>query len=521
MTIKFNVSGQIITRIDNNVPVADSRRYIDFEFEFSPEWDGVNKTAVISVGNSSPYYILVTDDKINAESLPVFTAGEWKVAVFGGDLITSNSAPVMFVPSGLKDGKTPAEPPEDIYGQILSLAMEAKETADSVRSDADSGLFDGKDGEASAEYIAIGEQVASNASQVALDKGIVGGYKNEVADAKTVILAKVAEAEGYKNNAQERAGVATEQANIAKIQADIATSKANTATEKLNQINAKAAEVAENTSEVVLKATQVAGNTATVVQKAAEVESDRAEVAANKLVVDNHAAVVEANKDIVVNKTADLNSKVSTVISKAAEVANNAGKVAADKGVVAADKAVVVSKAAEALQSALNALASEENAHTSAGNAKESETSALGAMGVAVQAMTDLLAMMGEDIATLTDGKLTPSQIPDLSINDVFEVADTDEMLTLTAQRGDCALIIPDDVVTDSYILSADDASVLANWKKLGVSYVANAGHAVTSDNAENASKINNKRLVAMTESQYEVAVKDESTFYAVVPDEE
>ena len=139
----------------------------------------------------------------------------------------------------------------------------------------------------------------------------------------------------------------------------------------------------------------------------------------------------------------------------------------------------------------------------------------------AMQAMTDLLAMMGEDIATLTDGKLTPSQIPDISINDVFEVADTDEMLTLTAQRGDCALIIPDDVVTDSYILSADDASVLANWKKLGVSYVANAGHAVTSDNAENANKINNKRLVAMTESQYEVAVKDESTFYAVVPDEE
>ena len=35
----------------------------------------------------------------------------------------------------------------------------------------------------------------------------------------------------------------------------------------------------------------------------------------------------------------------------------------------------------------------------------------------AMQAMTDLLAMMGEDIATLTDGKLTPSQIPDISIN--------------------------------------------------------------------------------------------------------
>jgi hypothetical protein len=140
----------------------------------------------------------------------------------------------------------------------------------------------------------------------------------------------------------------------------------------------------------------------------------------------------------------------------------------------------------------------------------------------AMQAMTDLLAMMGEDIATLTDGKLTPSQIPDLSINDVFEVADTDEMLTLTAQRGDCALIIPDDVVTDSYILAADDPTVLANWKKLGVSYVANAGHALTADNATNATKINGHGLVRFdTLAELEAAVKIEGTLYYAPYDEE
>ena len=215
------------------------------------------------------------------------------------------------------------------------------------------------------------------------------------------------------------------------------------------------------------------------------------------------------------------------VTEKHTEVLAAAEQVDGDKRTVAADKQTVLEKAAEALQSAANALASQQAAKTSEDNAKESETSALGAMGVAVQAMTDLLAMMGEDIATLTDGKLTPSQIPDISINDVFEVDEgTEEMLTLTAQKGDCALIMGVDeednpIVTDSYILAADDPTVLANWKKLGVSYVANAGHALTADNAGNANKINNKRLVAMTESQYEVAVKDESTFYAVVPDEE
>ena len=134
----------------------------------------------------------------------------------------------------------------------------------------------------------------------------------------------------------------------------------------------------------------------------------------------------------------------------------------------------------------------------------------------ATQAMADLLAMLGSDIATLTNGKLTPSQIPALSINDVFSVIDIDAMVLLTAQRGDVALIIPDDVVTDSYMLSADDPAVLANWKKLGVSYVANAGHAQTADTATDSTMINGHRVVYMTQAQYDVAVKDPDTVYMV-----
>lgn len=139
--------------------------------------------------------------------------------------------------------------------------------------------------------------------------------------------------------------------------------------------------------------------------------------------------------------------------------------------------------------------------------------------GVSLQAMTDFLAMLGKDIATLTDGKLTPSQIPALSINDVFDVASEAELLTLTAERGDCALVIADDVVTDSYILAADDPTEMSNWKKLGVSYVANAGHSVTADNATNADKINNKRIVSMTQAQYDIAALDDDTYYYVDPE--
>jgi hypothetical protein len=143
------------------------------------------------------------------------------------------------------------------------------------------------------------------------------------------------------------------------------------------------------------------------------------------------------------------------------------------------------------------------------------------------QAMTDFLNMLGTDVATLTNGKLTPSQIPDISINDVFEVDDTEEMLTLTAQKGDCALIMGVDeednpIVTDSYLLAANDATVLANWKKLGVSYVANAGHALTADNATNATKINGHGLVRFdTLAELEAAVKIEGTLYYAPYDEE
>lgn len=214
-------------------------------------------------------------------------------------------------------------------------------------------------------------------------------------------------------------------------------------------------------------------------------------------------------------------------ILKAHEYMTTAGEYADDAAQSAAAAKVSEDNAAEsedaASEKAETAAEEAKNAGDSADDAAQSAAEALNYANAAnaskteaAQALSDLLAMMGVDIATLTNGKLTPSQIPDLSINDVFLVSNTDEMLALNAQRGDCALIMADDeVVSDSYILSADDPTVLANWKKLGVSYVSNAGHAETADYAENANKINNHRLVVF-ESVEEMnsAVKVDGTIY-------
>ena len=166
-------------------------------------------------------------------------------------------------------------------------------------------------------------------------------------------------------------------------------------------------------------------------------------------------------------------------------------------------------KVATATEQATNAKQSADNAKISEDNSKASEV-------VSSQALSDLLRMLGSDIATLTDGKLTLSQLPDLSINNSFLIADESELTSLTAQVGDMAYVEVGGEVTALYWLVGNDSTVLANWKQLGLSFVANAGHANTADNADNANRINNKRIVSMTKQQYEQAVKDTGVYYFV-----
>lgn len=69
------------------------------------------------------------------------------------------------------------------------------------------------------------------------------------------------------------------------------------------------------------------------------------------------------------------------------------------------------------------------------------------------------------------DGKLVPSQTPDMSINDVYPVASQAEMLALPADQGDIA--IRTDELNKPYILGALPASTLANWYPIGQSLSA------------------------------------------------
>lgn len=207
----------------------------------------------------------------------------------------------------------------------------------------------------------------------------------------------------------------------------------------------------------------------------------------------------EIYDDFVITSDARLNEYNTNATNKLNEYNDNA-----DNANIVMDEKVL-----EATEQANNSKTSADNAKLSENNSKTSENKSN-------QALSDLLAMLGTDVATLTNGKLTSSQIPDLSINKSFLIANESELTSLTAQVGDMAYKEADGEVTALYWLVGNDSTVSANWKQLGLSFVANAGHANTADNANNANMINNKRIVSMTEQQYEQAVKDTSVYYFV-----
>jgi hypothetical protein len=273
-------------------------------------------------------------------------------------------------------------------------------------------------------------------------------------------------------------------------QAVDATSNANQAAERI--------EVDINTLSIVETETKAARD---------ETVTAKDETLAAKVIVLQKALEVIADRD------ATLAAK-ETAITKAAEALQSAADALAHKQAAETARDTAVQKALEALNSAAAALLSEQNSKTSEINAGQSETAA-------AQALADLLAMLGVDVATLVGGKIPMAQLPATATQEIYEVTAESELTGLTAQRGDLGEIIEiingKKTVTKTYqLLGNGDATVLDNWVIWGTSYAVQAGNASTADNAENANMINNHRLVFFaTEAEYQSAVKEGTTLYA------
>ncbi|MDY4181214.1 MAG: hypothetical protein SOY13_06340, partial [Pseudoflavonifractor sp.] len=154
--MQFNVSDNSIETVSTERLVAGSVRIFTAEFRFDESWDGYTKTAVFRNGDNTLSVILNSDSDLCVGTdecyIPheVIKFPEFTVSVFGvsGDSrATAPQAAIRVIQSGYGEGDEPSDPTPTEYEQLITLANETKEIAQSVRTDADNGVFKGEKGD--------------------------------------------------------------------------------------------------------------------------------------------------------------------------------------------------------------------------------------------------------------------------------------------------------------------------------------------------------------------------------------
>lgn len=117
----FNVDHQIIRRIDDFKPVADSKNYLKAKFIFTEEW---KDDILATFGYNGKYYNLNIE---NGECLipwEVIKTPYFTLSLSCGDLITSNVTSVRVFPSGVIKGEIPGTPSPTVWQQYLDKIKE-------------------------------------------------------------------------------------------------------------------------------------------------------------------------------------------------------------------------------------------------------------------------------------------------------------------------------------------------------------------------------------------------------------
>ncbi len=137
--------------------VSDSKKHETVKFLFPKSWEKYSKTAVFSSENVSPINILLNKENplcvAEDECYIPFEVlkGNWfELSIFGErdeSLATTTRERVEVIESGYALGDEPQTPTPDQFSQILNIMDTTKLVAQSVRDDADAGLFNGEKGD--------------------------------------------------------------------------------------------------------------------------------------------------------------------------------------------------------------------------------------------------------------------------------------------------------------------------------------------------------------------------------------
>ena len=146
--LKFN--GRDLAEKEVAIVTAGSVETATASFSFDAAWDGFARTAIFVAGGTTKRLVLGDDGvcvvpwEVLAECKPL-TVGV--VGIDGSRVLPSVPVTVQLTPGIYNAGTAPEDPTPDVYAQLLSLAKETEQIAQSVRDDADAGKFKGAKGD--------------------------------------------------------------------------------------------------------------------------------------------------------------------------------------------------------------------------------------------------------------------------------------------------------------------------------------------------------------------------------------
>ena len=146
------VTGAAITVAQNELLTTGMVQAVPVRFRFSPQWAALDRTAVFTAGTVSISCLLGEDNQCFIPWECLTRAGEYlRVGVYGtrGEEMVLPTVSCLLGPicTGTQpEENTPTEATPTLVQSLLTKAEAAVSVADALRTDADAGLFNGRDG---------------------------------------------------------------------------------------------------------------------------------------------------------------------------------------------------------------------------------------------------------------------------------------------------------------------------------------------------------------------------------------
>ena len=146
------VTGAAITVAQNELLTTGMVQAVPVRFCFSPQWAALDRIAVFTAGTVSVSCLLGEDNQCFIPWECLTRAGEYlRVGVYGtrGEEMVLPTVSCLLGPicTGTQpEENTPTEATPTLVQSLLTKAEAAVSAADALRTDADAGLFNGRDG---------------------------------------------------------------------------------------------------------------------------------------------------------------------------------------------------------------------------------------------------------------------------------------------------------------------------------------------------------------------------------------